>query len=240
MARKTLDDLIQPGKDRPHPKAQKIEAKPGWAALGFDVSMVSIAGTGICYDATTQKLSSIGFAQWRWEQGDDWFKRLGKAAKGHDLVHDILAQIGWFGENHHVFIGVEQAWPFGIVKRAESAWLYQQAQMHGAFCSGLIRYGYSELYEVNAASWRSIVATELGVKQTKELKMQVKDWAIDTWELPELPDIVQVAGRGKIERPESGAGAKAKAVHPNDVYDAAAVMTWMWSQIEEGFVVPQM
>ena len=212
--------------------------KPSIAVLGFDVSMVSIAGTGIVFDRHTQEWSQCAFSQWRWEQGDDWFTRLGKAAKAHDIVHDILGQISWFGENHHVFIGVEQAWPFGIVKRADSAWLYQQAQMHGAFIGGLVRYGYSELYEVNAASWRSIVSTELGVKQTSDLKMQVKGWAIDAWDLPELPDIVQTSTRGKVERPESGAGAKAKAVHPNDVYDAAAVMTWMWAQLEEGIVVP--
>lgn len=226
MARKQRSDLVP-------------ERKPSWAALGFDVSMVSIAGTGIRYDATLDQLSACAFSQWRWEQGDDWFKRLGKAAKGHDLVHDILGQIGWFGHNHQVFIGIEQAWPFGIVKRADSAWLYQQAQMHGAFVGGLVRYGYSEVYEVNAASWRSIVSTELGVKQTSELKFQTQGWAMETWDLPELPEIVSVDGRGKIERPESGAGANKKADHPNDVYDAAAVMTWMWAQIEEGFVVPQ-
>lgn len=223
MVRKTRADLVP-------------VRKPQWACIGFDVSLVSIAGVGVRFDGV--KLTDVSYAQWRWEQGDDWFRRLGKAAKAHDIVFDILGPLGWIGRNDHIFIGVEQAWPFGIVKRADSAWLYQQAQMHGAFCGGLVRYGFTEIYEVNVSHWREIVAAELGVKQSKELKMQVKDWAIDSWGLPDLPDIVQVSGRGKIERPESGAGARAAAVHPNDVYDAAAIMTWLWSQIESGLVVP--
>ena len=71
-----------------------------------------------------------------------------------------------------------------------------------------------------------------------EGKWDVKDWAIGAYGLPDLPDLVSGKNGGKIPRPETGFGAKAKAVQPNDIYDAAAVMAYMQDHVQSVILSP--
>lgn len=70
-------------------------------------------------------------------------------------------------------------------------------------------------------------------------KFRAKQWALDVYapwvgqmigvEIPDWPDIIESSKLGKIPRPE---GSKARAVQPDDRYDALAIMETM--RVEQG------
>lgn len=119
----------------------------------------------------------------------------------------------------------------GLVKKMKSSWLKQQAQMSGAFLGGLVRYGYPNLFEVNVSSWRKIVIDE--TDNTKPDKYDIKEWAIQAYKLPDLPDLIK-AKNGKIPRPEK---STAKPVQPQDIYDACGIMAWLENELVKGGVI---
>ena len=134
-------------------------------------------------------------------------------------------------EADNMWVGVEEPWPAGIVRRAESGWLRQQAQIQGAFLGGLRRWKYEHIFEVNAQSWRKAVADDLGVKVNREFtKWTVKDWALSAFTgVPDLPDLIKHDKRGLISKPDT---SKAKPVQSNDIYDALGIMAWMQNERE--------
>jgi hypothetical protein len=208
--------------------------EPTWMVAGFDVSMSSISGAAMMYDGLLDKIRGPALVERRWEKDVHYFDRLNIASRAEILIHDLMSGLrGAVIDLDQLFIAVEEPWPFGIVKKAESGWLKQQAQIQGVFIGGLIRYGWKNVYEVNAQSWKKVVADELGVKVgvSKEFKWVVKQWAIDTYGVEEFPDLIKHNTRGLIPRPEK---SKAKAVQPADVYDALGLMTWMERAYLEG------
>lgn len=218
--------------------AKKRSQSASWASVGVDTSMTSIAVVGVGYDSKLDKMVGPSYSEMRWYPDDPYFKRLGEAANGHNLILDVLKDL-WVIEHERVVIVCEEPWFYGAVKRQQSAWLKQQAEVSGAFKGSLVRYGYPLIYEINNSQWKKTLRTEgvpfvPGNKKDPDMKWKVKTWAIQAFGLPDLPDLVAAKNGGKIPRPESGFGAKAKPVQPSDVYDAAALCAWGQDEIMAG------
>jgi hypothetical protein len=220
-------------------KSDRVRASKSWAAIGVDTSMTSIAVVGIGYDSVLDKMVGPQHTEVRWLPETDYYKRLSDAAKAHELILDVVHKL-WVINPANVFIAIEEPFFYGAVKRQQSSWLKQQAEVSGAFKGGLARYGYLNIYEINNAQWAKALREE-GVlvytnRKDPDRKWKVKEWAIQAFGLPDLPDLVASKSGAKIIRPESGYGAKAKPVQPNDIYDAAACCAWMMNEIESGRV----
>ena len=145
----------------------------------------------------------------------------------------MIGELGMTPELYEIHIGVEEPWPAGIVRRAESQWLRQQAQMSGGFLAGCARYGYANVYEVNNRSWKTLVAKDLGTKvNDPDLKFKTKDWAMEKYEgrVPDWPHLIHSA-KGVVPQP---ANSKAKPYQPDDRYDALGVENWVEDGIRTG------
>jgi len=226
MARKVAP--VFPGRE----KRSQHAAAASWAAIGADTSMTACSVVLVGFDAILDKMVGPFYAETRWTPEDDYFKRLAEAADP-SLLHSVLAKVHVVNMDR-IFIAIEEPWYYGATKDQKSAWLKQQAEVCGAFKGGLARWGYQNIYEINNSQWRATLRRD-GVEfvKGKESKWQVKEWAINAFGLPDLPDLVKSKSGAKIPRPESGYGAKAKAVQPNDIYDAAACCAWMNDEIEK-------
>lgn len=231
------------------PKPRELRSR-GWAVLGFDLSMSSIAGAGIAYDSTLNKYLGPKFLYLRWEKDDDYFSRLREAANAQLLVEGILSELGVMLKLDEIFIAQEEPWPVGMAVRGGiSSYLKQQAEISGAFLGGLVRWGYQNVSQINSMRWRKMVADDLGITthhskwRSPELalryncapkdsgKFRAKQWALGINnglnmamrsfpdEIPDWPDIIH-SKDGNKPRPE---GSVAKAIQPDDRYDALAV-----------------
>lgn len=222
MTRKTVANLI--GRKKSTPK---------WIAIGIDISMSSIAGAAIGYDATLRQIKGPVWSMLRWPSNYDYLLRVKEAAEAEKFLLDrLMPGLKFFVSSvSDVYIALEEPWPMGIVKRAQSGWLKQQAQISGAFLGGLVRYGYQNVFEINYQSWLNVIRKQTGqtIPANKESKWKVKQWAIEHYGMPDLPDLIQHGKLGKIPRPE---GSKAKAVQPEDVYDALGIMEYMRIECE--------
>jgi hypothetical protein len=240
-------------------KVQKATRRQTWVAAGFDVSMSSMAGAAVGYDATLKKLLGPVFTIKRWEKNYHYFDRIRDAAKSHELVLDLITQLKMTPEAEEIFIAQEEPWPPGIFRGGQSAQLKQQAEISGAFLAGVLRYGYSQVWQISANDWRQLVARDLGItihhskwrspelaaeyncKPTDSGKFRSKQWAFEAdttaqyWAMredtPDWPDIITSSKLGKVPRPE---GSTAKALQPDDRYDALAVCQWMVEELERG------
>lgn len=241
MARKTIKDL----KTKQLSFNTETGANKSWAALGCDTSLTAISVVGIGYDATLAKMVGPAYAEIRWTPEDDYFKRLGEAARGSGLVLDVLKDL-WVIKPDNVYLAIEEPFHYGAVARQIGSWVKQQAEVSGAFKGSLVRHGFLNIYEINNSQWHKTLRDEgvqfaiipRGTPESQRAKIKkankfvVKDWAVMAFGLPELPDLVKSKSGAKIVRPESGFGAKAQAEQPNDIYDAAACCAWMADEME--------
>ena len=227
--------------------------------VGADVSMSSIALAGIALDATLKRIIGPEFQIWRWDQGTHYFDRISDCSRCENFIWNLYGDLKLGNVDlENVYIAVEEPWPFGMVGRAESGYLKQQAEISGAFLAGLLRYGFRNVYQISANSWRKIVADDLGItihySKWKDQKLgwlvddpcghykcrpgdvgkfRAKEWAMQNYVVPEWPDIIESSGKGKVPRPE---GSRARAVQPDDRYDALAVMDWMRREWKRGML----
>ena len=218
------------------PSRQKAAQRASWAAVGVDTSLTALSAVAVAYDGMRDAMIGPFWSEIRWMPEVDYFDRLGQAAKGHELIQSVLAKT-WVLDPTRIFIAVEEPWYFGATKRGQSAWLKQQAEVAGAFKGSIVRWGYTNIYEINNSQWRKAIRDDgHDVRKGPEGKWDVKDWAINAFGLPDLPDLVKSKSGAKIPRPESGFGAKAKPVQPNDIYDAAACCAWMQNNLPNDLV----
>ena len=211
----------------------------GWTAVGMDAAVTSVSFTAMSWDVTLRKMSDVAYGEVRWMPEDDWWTRMEQAAKlAPRVLKDILLQT-WGMDYSRVAIAVEEPFPMGMVSRGkfQSEWLKQQCEIAGAAKGGLLAAGFRQLHEINNAMWKKTLRNEgVTIAKMPEGKFDVKAWAIAALGLPDLPDLVASREGAKIPRPESGYGARAKAIQPNDIYDAAACMAWMQDEIQSGKV----
>lgn len=242
---------------KPRAKHKKYPPKPrelrsrGWAVTGFDISMSSIAGAAIGYDATLQKFRGPSFVYVRWEKDDEYFDRLSEASHAELWVGGLIEELGMILDLKEIFVGTEEPFPVGMVARGGiSSFLKQQAEISGAFLGGAARWGYTNLAQMNSIQWRKQVADDLGItthhskwkdpslceqfncspKDTG--KFRAKQWAL-AWnngllgwdwasEMNEIPDWPDIIKTKNGNTPRPE-GSVAKAFQPDDRYDALAV-----------------
>jgi hypothetical protein len=251
-------------------KRKLTKAKPrelrkrGWMVAGIDTSMSSLAGAAIGWDETLKKLRGPVFTEIRWSKEDHYYDRIKTAAKSHEIVLALMHELGIGLNPDEVWIAQEEPWPAGMAGKrgGVSAFLKQQAEISGAFLGGLVRYGYTQVTQMNSMRWRQIIAQDLGITthhskwRSPELvthynctlqnsgKFRTKEWAIgigggDTSfiteagfpnEIPEWEDLIESTKLGKVPRPE---GSNARAVQPDDRYDALAIMWAHYVELQE-------
>lgn len=226
-------------KAKPVKAKPKIKKKPTIVAVGIDVSMSSIAGAAIMHDSILQTMRGPVWHVQRWKQSDDYFKRMVFAAKAHDFVFDLVCKMhGAIFDLDEIWIAVEEPWPWGVVKRAQSGWLKQQAQIQGAFLASLARYGYPNLFEVNIPDWQSRIASDLDMKWSKKdgfTKWTIKEWAQEVYpEIPDWPDLIRKTNVGLVAKPKS---SNAKPVQPDDRFDATGLMDWAFEEAQKSLKV---
>jgi hypothetical protein len=249
MARKTLKDLRPSSPQREFgafsqmliegmtdPKVQADKHAKSWCVVGIDTSMSALALTAIAFDDLTKRMTPVKWESVRWTVDDiDYLLRLQDAAMIHQNVIDVMP-IGL--PLNRVFIFQEEPVPLGMMNsgraKFESGWVKQQCEISGAVLGSLMRWGFRNIEQVNNQKWRSTLKKEgVKIRTGPEGKFDIKEWAIQAFGLPELPDLVKSKSGSKIPRPEIGYGAKAKAVQPDDIYDAAAVMAYGIDTVQE-------
>lgn len=229
MARKTGETLQS--------RQKGLQGVPGgskkslsWAAIGIDTSLTAISAVGVGFEYAKSKMVGPSYAEIRWLPEHDYFRRLKDAAKGHELILDVIHDL-WVIELDRVVIAIEEPVPYGMIKRAQSAWVKQQCEIAGSFKGSLARWGFPHIYEINQSQWKKILRNDgVTIPKMPEGKWAIKQWAIQAFGLPDLPDLITRNG-AKIPRPE---GSKAKAVQPLDIYDAAGVCAWALEEVQSG------
>jgi len=230
-----------------HPKRPQKKIQ----ICGFDISPSSIAGASVAYDSTLRKWKGPVFCMKSWAPDVHYFDRLKTLVRPEELIHEMQIEMNYIAGVDDVFIAVEEPFPVGMVKRLESQSLKQSAEFSGAFLAGAIRYGYTNLYQITWHNWASLVASDLGVTthHTKwnyeenpfplaphgkgSGKWRAKEWALsEIWSdrIPDWPDLIHREKTGKIPRPEK---SKARAVQPDDRYDALGIMEWMKLELKQ-------
>lgn len=226
------------------------EVDASWACVGCDTSMTAIAAVAVGYDAKLGKRVGPFHGEIRWYPDDDYFKRLGEAARGHDLILDLLKKL-WVVDPSRVFVAFEEPIHYGAMQRQVASFAKQQAEVSGAFKGSLVRYGFVNLIEITNSQWYAVLRRDgvqfippikdgtSGEKSERSLanKMMVKRWGIEAFGLPDLPDLVRSKSGAKIPRPESGYGSTAKPIQPNDVFDSAGVLAWLLDDLETREVI---
>jgi hypothetical protein len=237
----------------------KIPGKPprGWMLAGFDTSMSSLAGAAIAYDGITKKLKGPVFVMRRWSKEDHYFDRLKMAAMAHELISDLQTELVLTMGPEEIHIAQEEPFPLtgGFTQKGNSGWLKQQAEISGAFLGGLLRYGYTNLWQMSSMDWRQMIANDLGITthhtkwRSTDLvqqfncnfkdsgKFRSKQWAHPEFQIfkdfpdgiPDWPDIIETTKLGKIPRPE---GSKARSVQPDDRYDALAILWTLYLDLK--------
>ena len=208
-----------------------------FAACGADVSLSSIS-LGVIAKTADGKVRT-GATSVRWEKGHDYFDRLAVAARAHEIMYDLYADAKIQPDLAQVFIAVEEAVAIGYLQRAQSSWVKQQLQISGAFLGGLVRWGYRNVYEIQAHQWQKLVADDLGITthhtkwnpDKKVGKYRAQQWVEQfhpQWD-GHWPDIITDTKRGQIPRPE---GRKAQGVQSDDRYEALAMAHWMRNEIK--------
>ena len=206
-----------------------------WACLGFDCSLSSVAVAGVGYSATLDQFTGPVFSSERFTKDTHYYDRLKFAVRSADQIWDLSAQLKLPSmELDRIFIAIEEPFPLGMVGslvnrrgKFQSGWVKQQSQMTGALIAGLVSHGFVSVYEINNSQWRKVVADQLGITthHTKWTKDKPKEWALANFNgVPDLPDLIQHSKLGLTPRPE---GSRAKAVQPEDIYDALGICMWM-------------
>jgi hypothetical protein len=221
------------------------DVKATTAIVGVDLSTSSIALAGIAYTLGRSEIYGPDFISWRWQVDDHYFDRISDLVDGGNFLHDLLRNLNFSGSKDEIYVAVEEPWPIGMVGKAQSNALKQQAEFSGAFLGGLLKYGVTNLFQIPANQWRMLVAHDLGItihhskwkdprlcetyncKPADVGKFRAKQWALKRkpWgdrKIPDWPDIVPTA-KGRQPRPE---GSRAKAFQCDDRYDALAIMEW--------------
>jgi hypothetical protein len=234
-------------------KKANVWKKAGWMICGFDVSMSSIAGAAIAFDSTLRRILGPATVIHRYTKDDDYFQRMLDVSKAHNFIQELQKELKVVIEPDDVHIAIEEPWAFGQIRAGFSNALKQQAQISGSFMGGLLRYGFSHIFEINNQSWRKLVADDLGITThhtkwkdpalTQRFncapdntgKFRAKQWVLDImnhdWNIPDWPDLVQNSKLGLIPRPEN---SKAKATQSDDRYEALAMMQWLRQELKKG------
>lgn len=234
------------------------EITKGWMVAGFDLSLSSIAGASLAYDALTKRFKGPAFTAEFWTPEDDYFERLVRVNNAQDFIYDLSAELNIVLPYKDIVIAVEEPFPShgGFTKRGISNTLKQQAELSGAFLSGLLRAGFKNVMQISNQHWRQLVGQEISEATGEDVtiyakkwqsgalatrfnctpkdsgKFRAQQWAQDIFE----PWIAQQGGneipdfppmiKGKHGKQSRPAESKAKAFQPDDRFDALCIMEY--------------
>lgn len=213
---------MAPKKAKPKVKFKPIK-KPSPIAVGFDLSLASLAGSAKMFDATLNKMCGPVWTMTRWEKDVPHDERLRQVSKAHDFIHEIMYELngGFIPDSANLHIGVEELPP-----RVMNAQRYrEQAEIIGAFVGGLRRYGFQNVHRINIKQWQSLVAADLEIKLNDLDKWKVKNWAREVYDAPKWKDLIRNGKLGLIPKPKSSV---AMPEQPDDRYDATGIMDYTW------------
>lgn len=249
----------------PVPGAAKKKKAPGkryssvdYVAVGGDVSTYSISLAAIA--RTHDGKVRTGAVSLRWEKTTDYFGRIADAANVKELVYELFTATRVMPNLGDVYFAVEEPISYGHLERKESQTIKQQCQISGAFLGGLLKWGWTNIFEIQANSWRKVVADDLAEKFNADFTIHVskynnpdllplpKDWHVSpksigkyrsqqwlheihpSWD-GHWPDIISHSTRGHIPRPVE---SHAAGMQPDDRYDAYPMAAWMRREIKRG------
>lgn len=247
----------KPRKKHPKGGLNPIPAKPekGWMCVGFDISLSSIAAAAMAWDGITQRLKGPAFAYYGFEKTEDYFERLKISVSPHDFIFNLQRDLNVILPKEDVWIAQEEPFPAhgSFMQRGISSTLKQQAELSGAFLGGLVKWGYTNIFQIGNHQWRQLVARDLtedgeevtihhskwrSQKLAEQFhcrpkdsgKFRVQQWAFQCFEpyaqveMPDYPPLIHTTKEGKKPRPEN---SRALAFQPDDRYDALAICAWM-------------
>lgn len=202
------------------PKRTKVPV-----AIGFDLSLSSLAGCAKMYDPVLKELRGPVWLIDRWKKDVPFNDRLLTVSRAHIFVIELLSLLGGIvKEADDIHIAVEQP-PLRIMNANRLA---QQSMMFGSFVGGLLRYGYKNVFPANIMQWQEIVANDLGIKVNKDFdKWTVKNWAIEVYGMEKWPDLIRNNKLGLIPKPQ---GSVAMPEQPDDRFDATGIMEYAWEK----------
>jgi hypothetical protein len=173
--------------EKPKKKHRPLMAVPdeisrGWMVAGFDLALSSIAGAAIAYDAITKRFKGPAFVAEFWTPDDDYFDRLVRVNKAQDFILDLSAELGVLLPYKDIVVAVEEPFPAhgGFTKRGISVTLKQQAELSGAFLSGLLRAGFTNVMQISNQHWRSLVASNISAETGEDVTTYPAKWQSGT------------------------------------------------------------
>jgi hypothetical protein len=199
--------------------------------IGVDLSFHTVALAACGYDAVMRRVIGPSFLRLTSTPSTPYFEKMGAVTRPEELFFALQRALGsGTVELRNIHICIEEPFPMGLIhaKKFQSSVLKQQCQISGAFLGGLLRYGYINIEEVNNSTWRKPIADSEGISLRDLDKWAVKEWALKAFPgIPVLPDLIR-RSEGLIPRPEN---SKAKAVQPDDVYDAIGIMAYQANKL---------
>lgn len=228
-----------------------------WVAVGIDVSFssISVAGMARLQNGKVRRARALTV---RWERSTDYYTRMIGAAKGHEILFDVFKRLKVMPELDQVHIAIEEAVSIGQLQRmgklaGAGQVTKQQLQISGALMGGLLRWGWQNIYEIQAQQWQKIVADDLEISTHYSKWGNVEYLSLPThfppvakksvgkyraWQWVEQfhpkwdgkwPDMIGHSKRGLIHRPEK---SHAQGVQSDDRYEALGIMEWMRRELK--------
>jgi hypothetical protein len=154
------------------------EISKGWVAVGFDISLSSVAGAAFAWDAVTKRMKGPAFSMWRFSPEEDYFERLLLCVNSPNIVGELQAELNVILPVKDVVIAVEEPFPAHgeFVQRGNTQTLKQQAEMSGAFLAGLYKWGYTNIMQISNQGWRSVIAREISYETGEDVTTYTKKW----------------------------------------------------------------
>ena len=217
----------------PERKARKkVSGRPWsrvkWVCVGVDTSLSSISIGGIA-KTTDGKIRAAAVAK-RWDRGVDYLAKIEQAAKGHEIVHELFIALKVEPNLDEVHIVIEEPVSIGHLQRSHSMHMKQQIEIEGSFLGSILRWGWKDVWQIQAQQWQKYVASDLGITThhsrwnptKKEGKFRAKEWIEKfhpKWD-GKWPDLISHSKLGLIPRPDS---SKARGQQSDDRYEAIAM-----------------
>lgn len=254
--------IAVPGKKKASGKWRSVE----YVAVGADVSMSTISLAGLA--KTKDGKLRHGAVSIRWDKDYDYFRRMKEAAKAHDAMLELFKALKVMPELTDVYIAAEEPVPIGFFQRASKgqasgqagAYLKQQVQISGSFLGGLLRWGWEQIYEIQANQWRKLVADDLAEHHGIDFTTYKPKWASEIVLPLNLPSEIKVKGDsvgkyraqqwmrtlhskwdkgwedivGTSKGQRLRGDSKAQGLQCNDIYEAFAMAEFMRREIKRG------
>lgn len=220
-------------------RVKKPWSRVEWVCVGIDTSLYGISVGGIA--KTKDGKIRVGAVARRWDRNVDYWDKMKSAAMSHEVLHDLFAEMKLECNLDEVYIVIEESAAIGHLQRGASKALKQQIEIGGAVIGGILRWGWVNLWQIQAQQWQKPVAEDLGITThhtkwnptKKEGKFRAKEWIEKfhpKWD-GHWPDIIKHSKLGNIPRPDD---SKARGFQSDDRYEALAMAHFQRLELKKG------